>query len=176
MPQQSVKILDLPDALQLTRNAKIVSIRWDFVPWWLVLDCDVPVEEDVSNAPIHRAWIGFKGMSEISWPLEFARLPNGIFCTGAVVVSDAPDGFCRYELSVLAPTFSDEQKLSNNPHSKLIIKAKGLVGVISLATSHFGEFGPNRSQRNSLAAEEDFLKTIDDLRRDDKRISGCSSC
>jgi hypothetical protein len=47
--------------------------------------------------------------------------------------------------------------LSNNPQSKLTITAIGLTVARSIATSHFGEFGPDREQRNTLATEEDFF-------------------
>jgi hypothetical protein len=159
---QKVKILDTAEALWLGRDAKIVAIRWDLIPWSLVLDCDAPVQEDVEDPLICRAWAIFNGMHEISWTVDSARLPNGIFMAGALVVSESLKGFLRYELSILAPNFSSTNKLNNNPHSKLTIIAKRLMVATSITTSHFGEFGPDRRQRNALATEEDFLRAFRD--------------
>ncbi len=161
MSHKKVTMLSSADALRLGRDAKIVAIRWDLVPWCIVLDCDVPVHE--GSAPIRRAWMVFNGIDELSWSIESARLPNGIFSTNSLVASESTEGFCKYELAVLAPTFSGD-KLSNNPHRKMQIIAKSLIGAASIAMSRFGEFGPDRQQRNSLATEEEFLQAIGNVR------------
>jgi hypothetical protein len=80
----------------------------------------------------------------------------------AIVSSKCSKEFFKYELPVLAPTFSSTDMLSNNPQSKLTITAIGLTVARSIATSHFGEFGPDREQRNTLATEEDFLRALQD--------------
>jgi hypothetical protein len=160
MSEQKVKVLGLDEALWLGRDAKIVAIRWDLIPWCLVLDCDVPLQEDVENSPTRRAWMIFDGIHEISWTVNSARLPNGFFMTNAIVASKCIEGFFQYELPILTPTFSSANKLNSNPYSKLIIIAKELRMATSIAVSHFGEFGPNRQQRNALASEEDFLRAV----------------
>jgi hypothetical protein len=162
MSSGKVKVLTPADALGLGRDLKIVAIRWDLVPWGLVLDGDVPSEGEVTDGPIRRAWMTFTGLSEITWSLNGARLPNGIFGTNALVLLGCFDGFYKYELPVLAPTFFGTDKLSNNPHDRIIILSKGLIGATSMATGRFGAFGPDRRQRNSLASEEDFLQAIGD--------------
>jgi hypothetical protein len=160
MSDQKVKILESTEALSLGRDAKIVAIRWDLIPWCLVLDCDVPLREDVENTPTRRAWMIFNGIHEISWTLNSARLPNGVFMTNAIVASNCMEGFFQYELPMLTPTFSSANKLNRNPYNKLIIQAKKFIMAMSIAASHFGEFGPDRQQRNELASEEDFLRAI----------------
>jgi hypothetical protein len=53
-----------------------------------------------------------------------------------------------------------EDGISGNPHNKILIRATGIVGAISVSEAVFDEFGPNRQQRESLATEEDFLQAI----------------
>jgi hypothetical protein len=159
---QKVKILDSAEALWFGRDTKIVAIRWDLIPWCLVLDCDVPLKEDVENTPTRRAWMIFNGIHEISWTVNSARLPNGVFMTNAIVASKCIEGFFQYELPILTPTFSNANKLNSNPYSNLIIQAKKFTMATSIAASHFGEFGPDRQQRNALASEEDFLRAFQD--------------
>lgn len=162
MSSGAVKVLDVREAHVLSRDAKIVSIRWELVPWGLVLDCNIRAEEDVNDPPICRAWIIFNGLSEISWPAESVRLPNGIVCTDVITSCEDSSGFYKYEIPILAPIFKEDM-LCNNPHALLVIRARGLIGAVSVNQSTFGELGPDRSQRNSLAKDEDFLQAIESM-------------
>lgn len=157
MATDKVRILNPSDTLLLSRDAKVLALRWDLVPWGLVLDCDAPVEE---GRAIRRAWIVFDGVSDISWSMKSARLPNGFFGADAMTASGRVEGVCQYELPVLTPTFVDADTMSGNPHNSITIRAARLIGAVSASTGEFGDFGPNMQQRNALAAEEDLLQAV----------------
>ena len=159
MSSHKVVVLDEADALELGRDAIIVAFRWDLVPWALVLDLDVTTEG--KDSPTRRAWFVFVGMHEITWPpVEGARLPKGLICTSAWVEPESAEGFHKYVLSVLTAQFSTTDQMCNNPHSKIVIRAQELIGASSIASMQFGEFGPNRQERNVLATEDDILQAI----------------
>jgi hypothetical protein len=162
MSNPKVVVLNENEALSLGKDAKIVAFRWDLVPWCLVLDLDSPVEEG-ANAPLRRSWMIFVGMSELSWSVEAARLPNGVFMTNALMVSEIPNDFHQYVLPLLAPKFGVQGDMADNPHNRMSLKAKRLVGAISTATACFGEHGPDRKQRDALATDEDLLGAIGDV-------------
>jgi hypothetical protein len=157
-----VVVLKDVEALWLCKDAKLVSFRWDLIPWSLVLDMDSPIGE-ITNAPIRRAWMVFVGISEFSWTVASARLVNGLFATNWALTSELPDGYHEYSLPLLTPKFDAQNKMASNPHNELKLTAKRLIGAASTATAYFGQHGPNRDQRDTLATEEDFLNAIGDV-------------
>ncbi len=82
---QDVRILDASAVSEMTRDAKVVAIRWDLIKWSLVLDMDVPASE-ARASPVRRAWLVLGGVSEISLDLESARLPDGVWLSGPAAV------------------------------------------------------------------------------------------
>lgn len=159
MDSTKVTILDAHETCQIANDAKIVAFRWDILPWCLILDCDASADE-TANAMVQRAWVVFTGLSELTLIIARARLINGIFSLRPLEVSESSEGFYNYILSILTPIFDDAEKLANNPHNTMIIRAKGLMGAVSKAREYFGEYGPNRMQRNSLANDDELLEAI----------------
>jgi hypothetical protein len=111
--EKTVKLSE-KETIQLTLDARLVGIRWDIIPWSLVFDLDVPTSES-KNAPMCRAWIVFSGMSELSFPLNSARLPNGCWLTSNLSYKLLPDGFRDYSVLGLVPMFDAEQLIEKNP-------------------------------------------------------------
>jgi hypothetical protein len=158
MSSQRVRLLSSSDTTQIL-DAKIVSIRWDLLPWSLVLDCDIPSDEGVNCLSKYRGWIVFDGTRDITLDLESIRLPNGIFCNGGIEVVNSTTPLFEYKLPALLPRFSGDI-ISNNPHAILSVTAKGLRGVISTNAGAFGDLGPDRAQRNALATDEELLQAL----------------
>src|SRR5262249_32027009 len=135
---------------------------WDILPWCLVLDMDSPTDER-KNAPIRRAWMIFVGISELSWSLVDARLPNGIFGTNPLMTRELSKDLHEYVLPVLAPIFDAHGNQMTNPHKRMSFRALRLIGGVSIETACFGENGPDRKQRNTLATVDDLLEAIGDV-------------
>ena len=162
MSQEKAVILSEVEAFAISKDAKIVALRWDLIPWCFVLDCDAPLEEETKDTPTRRVWLIFVGIDAITCPLNDARLPNGIFCTNPMYISNSKDRFVEYVIPMMTPSFLGNEMVGN-PHSRMLIKAQRLIAVTSTKSERFGEFGPDRQQRNSLASAEDFLHAIGDI-------------
>jgi hypothetical protein len=162
MSQPKIMVLNATEALSLCKDARIISFRWDLIPWCLVLDMDSPMNER-KNAPLRRAWMIFVGINDLSWSVECTRICNGIFATNPLMTSELPNDFHEYVLPLLAPSIDAQGNLTNNPHTRMTLTAKRLIGATSAAAIHFGEHGPDRGQRNSLATDEDLLEAIGDV-------------
>ena len=158
MSTQRVRLLSSEDTTQIL-DAKVVSIRWDLLPWCLLLDCDIPIDEGLNRLSKYRGWIVFDGTHDITLDLESIRIPNGIFCNGGIEVVDLGTSLYEYKLPVLLPRFSGDI-ISNNPNAILSVTAKGLRGVMSTNAGAFGDLGPDRAQRNALATDEELLQAL----------------
>ena len=110
-------------------SAKLVSIRWDLIPWALLLDCDVPLNGGTGSTTKHRGWFVFDGVGEISVNLMETQLPNGIFCSGDIYVAEVGTRLTKYAVPILLPTFSDNA-MTNNPHSRLRNTASSQVANV----------------------------------------------
>ena len=82
-----VKRLTEEEACVILCDARIVGIRWDIVPWSMVLDLDVRVSEE-EGAQVRRVWVAFSGVSTLSLSLTNARLPTGLFVTSEMWVDE----------------------------------------------------------------------------------------
>lgn len=147
-----------PGLLTLTRDARVVAIRWDLVPWGLVLDLDVPVSEG-EGVPIRRAWIVFSGVSDITWPMRQSRLPNGVWL-GSAVVTTPFESETEYSFTALLPTFRDDGTAETSPSHVVVVRAQGLRAVASVNAVPPGECGPAWADRTALARDEDLLAAL----------------
>jgi hypothetical protein len=154
------KQLSEDEITSLTRGAKLVALRWDLVEWGLVLDLDVPLREG-KEAPIYRVWLVFRGVSEISFPLENTRLPNGCFLSSYMSIEKKVGGFEDYSFSALLPTYD----LSGNPlrpvTKSIVIRAKEVNGLSSVKTAIPDNFGfLTRETRLGLATDQEMLNAF----------------
>jgi len=155
-------VLEESDALHLTRDARIVAIRWDLIEWGLVLDLDVPVSES-AGAPMRRAWIVFNGVADVTIPMADARLPNGIWLTSALGVAPAQSGFRGYSCQALFPNFEGNERAAADAHSGMFIRAQSLVGVISTDSGNPSESMLSYEVRNRLSSDLSMLEAIANL-------------
>jgi hypothetical protein len=155
MPKQ-VLSLSYDEVLGLVRNAKLVAIRWDLIPWCLVLDLDAPTSE-AKGAQMRRVWLVFEGMSEISWLLDRARLPNGCWISNSLETESLSDGFFLFTFMTLAPAFTGAGSVDKNPTRVLCIRAKKVYGIASESSGMPDVSGLTRDVRLGLAGDEEML-------------------
>ena len=153
------KLLSVDEALSSMRDACIVGIRWDLVPWGLVLDLDVPASEE-REAPVHRAWIIFSGLSEISWPLESARIPNGCWITSAGDLEKVGE-YQRVTFLALLGKLGDAES-GGQVARRVSIDATQVFGAWSLRTADATNGRLSRESRLALASDEDLLSVLPD--------------
>jgi hypothetical protein len=63
-------------------------------------------------------------------------------------------------LPILAPKIGGDGALENNPHSRMVVRAKDVFALVSSASQRFGEYGPNHKQRQCLATDEELLQAL----------------
>lgn len=154
-----VRKLSYEETIKITIDSRVVAIRWDLKPWSLVLDLDVRFSENPS-ASLFRAWVVFDGVSELSWPLDNTRLPNGCWLTSGIMVAEESNSFRNYNVWGLLPSFDADGSVLE-PASKLInIKAQEVIGVCSVNQVKSNDGCLDRKQRLELATDDDLLSLI----------------
>lgn len=154
----SARKLSSTEAASATLDSKIVAFRWDLIPWSLVIDLDTRFSES-KNCPVHRVWLVFERVSELSWPLNNSRLPNGCGLTSEIAINEESQGFFMYSISSLLPSYSSDGTILKPVSKTLAIKAKDLVGISStegvLPDLDTGVIG--RQTRLKLATDDQML-------------------
>lgn len=148
-----VRTLAPEEVWDFPADSRLVAIRWDLLEWGLVLDFDVP-ESEAADAKMHRGWLAFDGVSEVTIPFEHSRLPTGCFASGGLGERESNGRFHEYFLSALFPTFNETDLLEPRPAKDVIIKALRVIGMLSLASAERGQNGLAYAVRNELASDE----------------------
>lgn len=151
--------VDEQAALALVRDARIAAIRWDIVEWGLVLDIDAPVTE-APGAPMRRAWLVFSGVSDVTIPVQAARLPNGIWVTSVMSADAGTDGFRAYSAAALLPVFDGNVPRGDTSSGTVVVRAQSLVGVASSQTAAAGDHGLSHESRTGLATDLDMASVL----------------
>jgi hypothetical protein len=149
-------------ALALSRDARITAIRWDLVPWGLVLDLDSPVSE-ARDAGMRRVWLVFAGIGEVTLPVYNARLPSGIWLTSDLVASDIVHGSRHYTCQALLPQFDGNALREGRSSDEVVISAQALVGLASTRSTTPTEYGLSRAARIELCSDEDLLRVLGEV-------------
>lgn len=145
----------LSDAANILSNSKVVSIRFDLVPWAMVLDIDVPGDESPSTAH-HRAWAVFSGVSELSLPFESIRYGPGFWTSGFEIVLAAD--YNTYSVRFLLMQGSQKRIEGSTYLDTAKIRAQNLVCLKSIGAAATDEFrNLTFIERNALATDHDFL-------------------
>jgi hypothetical protein len=142
-------------ALCLSRDARLVGIRWDAVAWGIVLDLDSPVSE-AAKAPMRRVWLVFRGIDEVTIPLRGTRLPTGIWLTSPFGAEDAEGGFRSFTCWALLPTFDGNVLRPARTPGKISLRAQELVGVVSTRAETPTDYGLTWESRTGLATDQDM--------------------
>jgi len=157
------QVVSLPseETLRATLDAKLVAIRWDLIPWSMVFDLDVPTSE-AKNAGIYRAWIVFKGMSQLTFPSHGARLPNGCCLTSILTCESRPDGFQDYAVTGILPIFDGNGLSDARQSARIVVCAQGIKGLRSESSAIPSEFGLPYATRIALASDAELQAMAED--------------
>ncbi len=149
----AIDVLVADAAYAMTKDARVVGIRWDLVEWGLVFDLDCPASE-ARDSPCSRGWLIFRNVAEMSLPLTGrVRLPSGIWITSELR-SDGAAGVNTYAFEMLAPEFGPDEQLARSPTHTASVRAEVVVG---LRTREHGQPGPTGlayEARQRLASDE----------------------
>lgn len=149
--------LPLDEAVRMIDFARLVAIRWDAIPWCLVLDMDAPVSE-ATDAPLRRLWIVFDGVSDVTWRLDRARLPNGCLLASAGQVTTEADGGQIFEARTMVPSFDGNDLVQPAAHETLRVHAKRVIGIASGAVSAFSANEIGLERRRAIASDEEMTR------------------
>jgi len=117
-------------ALCLSRDARLVGIRWDAVACGIVLDLDSPVSE-AAKAPMRRVWLVFRGIDEVG-------------------------GFRSFTCWALLPTFDGNVLRPARTPGEISLRAQELVGVVSTRAETPTDYGLTWESRTGLATDQDM--------------------
>ena len=154
------RVVVADDALNLSRDSRIVALRWDLVPWGIVLDLDVPISE-AEGAAMRRAWLLFSGVADVTIPMQSSRLPTGIWLTSSFAVEACAQELLLYTCRALLPEFDGNRLRENGTLGRISIRAQSLVGVVSENSSLAGEYGLALKARTDLASDQEMLASLD---------------
>ena len=142
-------------------DARIAAIRWDIVPWSLVLDLDTPISEK-QDSQMRRAWVAFCGISTCSLPLSNARLPTGIWITSEMWVEESTvdKSFRKASFRVLIAEGILSESTKNIAPKEVVIVAKEIVGVMSVDSCLGEETGLTWNDRTALASDADLRELL----------------
>jgi len=155
-----------------TNNGRIAAIRWDILPWAVVLDLDAPVSEG-ADVLARRVWLVFIDLDQICFSkpqgLPVApdvetpgfRLPNGVRSTGDLYVNRKSEKTCEFGFTADFARYDEADQLVEGGHRAVKIIAKSLIGVCSVAQDALDDHGSfSYEQRNSLASDLDLLVRV----------------
>ncbi len=153
--------LSQDEVITATLDARLAALRWDVIPWSLVLDLDVP-DYEVENSPMKRVWIVLSNVSELTFPLNNTRIPNGCWLTSQIDSVSVSDGFNDYEVWCLLPSFNKDDTVQDLPAKKLLIRAKEIIGLSSTESGKAIDRVLDMKIRTELASDIDFLNIYED--------------
>lgn len=153
-------IVDPSDLAYVTLDARLVSLRWDLIPWSLVFDLDSPIAEG-TPVIMKRTWLCFHFVSDITLPWERVRLPTGCWLTSTIQRLEKPDGFIDFSIVGLLAQFEGNEAVPSKKVREIVIAAKDAIAVASLKTSEKGKYGLDRAVRQGLASDEELLEVLE---------------
>ena len=157
----SEKVYRLTDreVMEITQDARLVAIRWDVLPWSIVLDIDTPASEQ-DHAEMRRTWICFSGIDSFTWNFENTRLPTGCWLNSTIGVTPLSNEFTEYCFSALTAQFCEDGSLKGNSSTDVIIQSRRIAGVSSIESAYPEQYGLSWDQRTALASDEDFISIL----------------
>lgn len=154
LAMQHVVLLQRSQVHELTRDARVVAIRWDLLDWGVVLDLDAPVSE-ANDADMRRAWLAFSVVDEITVAIKEARVPTGIWLTSSLEQTSDEKGYSVFSCHALLPVLDGD-----SPSSTLSIRAQGIFGLVSRGSCRPGEYGLSFEARQSLCSDAELLSAL----------------
>lgn len=140
-------------------SARVTALRWDLVPWGLVLDVNAQTTEQES-ARLHRGWIVFEGVSDLFAPFNNSRLPMGFWVYS--FTSEFKEGWAYSSFSAQVPTYDDEvEKFDDHGMKRFSVKSKGVTAVISDDSATGDEYrNLDHQTRQQLGSDDEFLQAL----------------
>lgn len=160
-PASSIEVVPIEKNLVVGFNVKIVGLRWDLVPWGLVVDLDVPRDSDLAQE-VGRAWLAFASLRDLTFPAEAARVPHGCFGADEVWTTSKEDGTRVFEFQVLLPVFDAADVMKPHPSRLVTVSAQsGFLIRSSGSAIPDSDAGLSFRQRQSLASDESLLAVLE---------------
>lgn len=145
---------------QVLADSRIASLRWDLLPWALVLDLDVGVRDGEGEECMCRAWIAFEGVTDSTWPFDRVRVPSGWWSTTRMQRSQVEGGLVEFRFSVLAPQAEEDGGVAGDRAAQVVLRAKAVRGVMSVKAALTSPFGLTYRNRTALATDVDLLELL----------------
>ncbi|NRD56456.1 hypothetical protein [Corallococcus exiguus] len=147
----------------VAQDSRVVAIRWDVLPWGLVLDLDSPLSE-APGTELRRVWLCFHGLGAVTWPFQEARVPTGCWIVAEFPLGTTSAGLLSYSFSTVLPVgATGELVLRTTAEDVVEIQAQGFTVLASRASAPPDELGHlDWETRTRLASEASF---VDALRR-----------
>lgn len=99
---EAVVVLVGAERLGVAQDSRVAAIRWDVLPWGLVLDLDSPLSEAPATE-FRRVWLCFHGLGAVTWPFQEARVPTGCWIITEFAMGTTSAGLLSYSFSTMLP-------------------------------------------------------------------------
>jgi hypothetical protein len=153
--ESTCHILTDQEAAHAAVDARVAALRWDLVPWSLVLDCDA------GQSSLARLWIVFEGLDTVTLPCDDARIPNGIWIAGEIGIEPGMDGLSDFSFLALLPRHDERGDVTGRPSRLATIRARRMLGVRSTGGAPPGPYDSlARMERLALASDDQMLAAI----------------
>ncbi len=143
----------------VTKDARLVAIRWDLLEWGVVLDLDVAASE-AKSAVMRRVWLAFEGVAEITLAVQRARLPTGIWLTSSLDAESDDEGFSIFSCQALVPVFDGNALSATATSRTLSIRAQAVFGVRSRGAEAPADYGLTFESRQRLCSDLEMLACL----------------
>lgn len=156
--KDQVELLDDAQSYAMIRESRIVAIRWDVLPWSIVLDLDVSVSE-AENSQMRRAWLAFYDVSRVNLQLSDACIPTGVFIVTEMWTDEVYINNIKLQKSTFRILVTEKpagEISTTNEIKDIVFVSKKIAGVASINSCFGGENGLSWADRNSLASDENL--------------------
>jgi hypothetical protein len=147
---------------EVTRDARLVAIRWDILPRGVIFDLDVPTAES-DFAPMRRGWLAFSEVRDVTIWMNRAIIPMGIWLTSELYVLTVNESVVDYSCScTLYGADGDGFRLVREAPD-VSIRAQDAVALLSQRSDLPTENRLSFESRSRLCSDQDFYSALDDL-------------
>ena len=155
-----VRVLGDAEVLEATLDARVVAMRWDLIPWGLVIDLERPVSEG-KGAPLTRTWLAFDGLSNVTWPMISVRVHLGCWLSSKITANRHND-LIDFTFSAQLPEYSGDGDAHGEVLKWVKIRARELRGVESANSAVPDDKYRilEREARLALGTDEEMLRAL----------------
>ncbi|MBN8471408.1 hypothetical protein JYJ95_33300 [Corallococcus exiguus] len=145
----------------VAQGSRVVAIRWDVLPWGLVLDLDSPLSE-TPDTELRRVWLCFHDLGAVTWPFQEARVPTGCWIVVQFPLETTSAGLLSYSFSTVLPVgATGDLVLRTRDEDVVEIQAQGFTVLASRASAPPDEQGHlDWDTRTRLASDASFVEAL----------------